>query len=188
MNLGLAESFANGLELAFNLGADIVVNTDGDHQYKGSDIKCLVKPILSNQADMVIGARQMDTITEFSAAKRFLQKFGSFIITQVAGTKVPDATSGFRAFNRRVGTALFVDRRFTYTLETIIQAARRNFRIISVPILVNPASRKSRLAKGTLNYVAKSIVDIAALVPAYAPLKFFGGLGLLSFSLGVILG
>ena len=126
-NRGLAKSFAVGLEYCFRLGADIVVNTDGDNQYPGNKINELVSPILKNKADMVIGARDIDNIKEFSFLKKRLQKFGSAVVSLSAGIKVEDSTSGFRAFNKRVGTSFSLTVPLP-TLETVIQAARKNFK------------------------------------------------------------
>lgn len=187
-NRGLANGFSSGLEYCFKLGADIVVNTDGDNQYRGEEIKYLVQPILEKKADMVIGSRDIKNIDEFSFAKKMLQKLGSYVISVTAGMPIVDATSGFRALNKRVGTSFFINRKFTYTLETIIQAARRNYQICSVPISVNSSQRKSRLSKSMMNYVTRSFFDILSIAPSYNPMKFFAYIGIAAIFLGTLIG
>lgn len=187
-NRGLAESFTTGLDYCFRLGADIVVNTDGDNQYKGENIIDLVAPLVQGRADMIIGYRDMSKISDFSFIKKILQKLGSYIVSLSAGVKVADATSGFRAFNKRVGNSFFINQRFTYTLETVIQASRKNFRVYSVPIEVNPMERKSRLSRNITHYVRRSALDIILITPSYNPMKFFSTIGLISLTAGSMLG
>src|SRR4051794_25993027 len=116
-NKGLAAGFQAGLDAALKLGADVIVNTDADNQYYGPDIVKLVGPILSGDADMVVGDRQVMTIEHFSPAKKLLQRLGSWVVRQASQTTVPDTTSGFRAYNREAAIAMQVVSRFTYTLE-----------------------------------------------------------------------
>ena len=144
-NKGLAKAFSYGINHSLKLGADIIVNTDADNQYYGGDIPKLIQPILDGKADIVIGDRQVETIKHFSPVKIFLQKFGSWVVRQVSGTNVPDATSGFRAYSREAALQINVVSDFTYTVETIISAGKKNLAIDHVPIRTNPKLRDSRL-------------------------------------------
>jgi glycosyltransferase involved in cell wall biosynthesis len=185
---GLARAFMAGLEASLAAQADVIVNTDADNQYCAEDIERLVEPILSRRADLVIGARPIDSIPSFSPLKRRLQRLGSRVVRLVSGTDVPDATSGFRALSREAALHLNVFDDYTYTLETIIAAARRGIPIESVPIRVNPPLRPSRLIRSVPRYVARSVYTILRIPFIYAPLKFFAVLGAVPFGLGFLLG
>ncbi|PKM82252.1 MAG: glycosyl transferase [Firmicutes bacterium HGW-Firmicutes-14] len=185
---GLANGFKVGIDACLRLDADIIVNTDGDNQYKGQDIPKLIQPILNRQAEMVIGDRQIDTIEHFSDTKKFLQKFGSWVVRLASATDVPDTTSGFRAYSREAATKINVLSEFTYTLETIIQAGQKNIVVSHVPIGTNEKLRDSRLFKGIREYVSRSIITIIRIYTMYRPLKVFMRLGTLLFGLGFLLG
>ena len=186
-NRGLAHAFAVGLEEALRLGADVVVNTDGDNQYRGDCVPDLVAPILAGQADMVIGDRQVRTIPHFSRLKKLLQRFGSWVVRWTSGTGVPDATSGFRAFSREAAMRLVVFSSYTYTLETIIQAGKKGLTVHSVPVKTNEKSRESRLIRSIPSYVARSAVTILRIFVMYEALKVFISLGTMFFMGGFIL-
>ncbi len=175
---GLAAAFHTGLDTALSLGADIIVNTDGDNQYPQADIPHLIAPLLRNEADIVIGNRQPATITEFSPLKRLLQVWGSWVVRLVSGTQVPDATSGFRAYTREAALRLNVFTSYTYTLETIIQAGKKGLRITHIPIQTNPRHRQSRLIRSTWDYVQQSAVTILRVYVLYEPLRTFSLIGL----------
>src|SRR5579859_6942827 len=172
-NRGLAVAFRTGLDAAVRLGADIVVNTDGDNQYRGEDIPRLVEPILSGRADFVVGDRDAAAAPHFSTGKRFLQGLGSRVVRQLSGTGVPDAPSGFRAMSREAALRLNVVTTYSYTLETLIQAGAQRFAVSSVPITARPTPRKSRLARGTLDYVVRSMVTIVRAYAMYQPIRVF---------------
>ncbi|MFD2056920.1 glycosyltransferase family 2 protein [Mesorhizobium calcicola] len=172
-NQGLAKAFMTGIETALKLGADVIVNTDADNQYDASCIPDLVRPILEKKAQIVIGARPISEIEHFSPVKKFLQKLGSFVVKLASGTTVPDAPSGFRAIHRDAAIQLNVFNRYTYTLETIIQAGRRNIPITSVPIRVNGDLRPSRLVKSIPSYVRRSLITVVRIFIVYSPLRFF---------------
>jgi glycosyltransferase involved in cell wall biosynthesis len=176
-NKGLAMAFQTGLDACLRLGADVIVNTDGDNQYPQADIPRLIAPILSGEADMVIGDRQPSTIAHFSAKKRALQSVGSWVVRKGSGTSVPDAPSGFRAFSREAAMKLNVISRYTYTLETIIQAGKKNIAVAHVPIETNADMRESRLVRGLWDYVKKSAATIVRMYAMYEPLKIFFYLG-----------
>lgn len=185
---GLAAAFTAGLDEALRRGADIIVNTDADNQYRGTDVEKLVHPLLDGNADVVIGDRNMRANPHMSGGKRFLQRLGSWTVSLASGVSLADVTSGFRAFSREAAWRINVFNPFTYTLETIIQAGNRNLKVVSVPIETNAPTRHSRLHKGNLHYLRKSIVTIFRIHTLYKPLKtffFFGSLLLLG---GIALG
>jgi glycosyltransferase involved in cell wall biosynthesis len=172
-NKGLASGFQAGLDAALKLGADVIVNTDADNQYYGGDVATLVAPIVAGQADMVVGDRQVMTIEHFSPAKKALQRLGSWVVRQASATDVPDTTSGFRAYNREAALQLQVVSKFTYTLETIIQAGKMTVAVDHVPIRTNPQTRESRLFPSMWSYVRRNGVSIFRIYSMYEPLKVF---------------
>jgi glycosyltransferase involved in cell wall biosynthesis len=174
-NKGLASAFQAGLDAGLKLGADVIVNTDADNQYNGGDIPKLVAPILAGRADMVVGDRQTHTIEHFSAAKKSLQRLGSWVVRQASSTEVPDVTSGFRAYNREAALQVQVVSSFTYTLETIIQAGKLLVAIDHVPVGTNPKTRESRLFPSTSAYVRRNALAIFRIYAQYEPLKVFWG-------------
>jgi len=168
------------------LGADIIVNTDGDNQYNGRDIEKLIKPILAGEADVVVGDRNVNAIQHFSFIKKKLQSIGSWMIRQMSGTNIPDVTSGFRAFSRDAALRLNVISRFTYTLETIIQAGKSNIALTHVPIQINPPLRPSRLFRSIRSYNKRSLATITRIYALYEPMKFFFIIGGTIFGVGFI--
>ncbi len=187
-NKGLAHGFMTGLEACLQRGADIIVNTDADNQYNAADIPRLIEPILEGRAEIVIGARPIDSIEHFSPVKKFLQKLGSKAVRIASRTSVPDAPSGFRALSRRAAQQMVVFSDYTYTLETIIEAGQKNMAITSVPIRVNEDLRPSRLVKSIRSYVQRSILTILRIFTIYRPFQFFGVIGLVLFGLGFLVG
>lgn len=187
-NMGLASGFMLGIQTCLGLGADIIVNTDADNQYCADDIQKLIDPLLAGRADMVIGARPISTIQHFSFVKKVLQRLGSYAVKLVSGTSVEDAPSGFRAISREAALRLNVFSKYTYTLETIIQAGQKNFLIESVPVRVNEDLRPSRLVKSVPAYVRKSMTTIVRMFVVYRPFRFFMVLGSLLFMAGFSIG
>ena len=172
-HVGLARAFAAGLEEALSLGADIIVNTDADNQYCADDIPNLIAPILKREAQIVIGARPITEIEDFSPLKKALQRLGSWVVRKASGSSIPDAPSGFRAYSRDAAARLCVVNTYTYTLETIIQAGRKRIPMATVPVRVNKVTRPSRLFKGIREYVSRSARTILRVFVIYAPLNFF---------------
>lgn len=172
-NHGLATAFTMGIRRCVELGADIIVNTDGDNQYKGECIKELVGPILQGKADVVVGCRPIEQIEYFSWLKKKLQRIGSGVVRRFSGTDVPDTTSGFRAYSAGAAMQLQVFNRYTYTLETIIQAGAMNMRLCSVPIEVNPKTRPSRLISSIPLYIWRSLSIILRSYITYKPFRTF---------------
>jgi len=186
-NRGLAHAFSAGLEACLDRGADIIVNTDGDHQYQGAGIQLLVAPILDGRADMVVGDRRVDTIRHFSPVKKFLQKRGSAVVRWISDTSVIDTTSGFRAFSREAAQRLMIFSNYTYTLETIIQAGKKGLTVESVPVVTNELTRESRLIRSTSSYVLRSAATIMRIFLMYEPLRVFSYLSLLPLLAGLAL-
>lgn len=187
-NRGLGNAFRAGIDRCLALGADIIVNTDGDNQYFGGDIPKLVAPILDGQADIVIGDRQPETIHHFSLVKRLLQRFGSRIISLLANASVPDVASGFRAYSRAAALRLTTITDFDHTAEHVIQAGRNRFAILSLPIRTNPKLRESRLFDHAGQFVVKSGLIGLRTYARYKALQVFSAIGLLTFTAGVLLG
>ena len=187
-NKGLAKGFMAGIDACLRNGADIIVNTDADNQYCGDDIEKLVRPILEKKADIVIGARPIDSTEHFSPLKKKLQHIGSKTVRIASGTDIPDAPSGFRAYSREAALRLNVVNQYTYTLETIIQAGHNRIPMMSVPVRTNPELRKSRLFHSMFGYVKKSMITILRSFLMYKPLKFFGVIGTIFCLLGTALG
>jgi glycosyltransferase involved in cell wall biosynthesis len=172
-NKGLAAAFQAGLDACLKLGADVIVNTDADNQYQGASIPDLVAPIIAGSADMVIGNRQVDTIEHFSWSKKRLQRLGSAVVRRASQTAIPDATSGFRAYNREAALQMQVVSSFTYTLETLIQAGKMLIALDHVPVGTNPQTRNSRLFPSTWAYVRRNALAIFRVYTMYEPLRVF---------------
>ena len=187
-NLGLARAFLTGLDASLQLGAGVIVNTDADNQYSAKDIPALVAPIIDGRAEIVVGARPIESIEHFSPVKKLLQRLGSWAVRVASNTDVADAPSGFRAISAEAARRLMVFTDYTYTLETIIQAGQKNMAITSVAVHVNPDLRSSRLVRSTWYYVRRNMVTIVRIFMIYRPVRFFGYFGSALFSIGVLIG
>jgi glycosyltransferase involved in cell wall biosynthesis len=184
---GLATAFQTGIDTALRLGADIIVNTDGDHQYPGDEIPHLIAPILAGQADYVIGDRQVDSIEHFSPLKKTLQQLGSSVVRWASETEVSDAVSGFRALSREAALRTFVTSDFSYTVENLIQAGKKRLTVATIPIATNPVERPSRLHRGNWNFIKQQGATIVRTYVTYEPLKTFTYLAAPFLLIGVIL-
>ncbi|HEY3486039.1 MAG TPA: glycosyltransferase family 2 protein, partial [Ilumatobacteraceae bacterium] len=180
-NRGLAAAFLTGLDAALRAGADVIVNTDADNQYDASGIPALVAPIADGRADIVVGERPIESIPEFSGIKKRLQRIGSWVVRKFSSTDITDAASGFRAFTRDAAMRMQVFGKYTYTLETLVQAGSEGLAVVSVPINVNPQTRESRLVKSTRQYVMRSAQTIIRSFALYRPFRFFFVIGLVPF-------
>jgi glycosyltransferase involved in cell wall biosynthesis len=187
-NQGLAYAFMAGLDAALQAGADIIVNTDADNQYRGEDVRRLIQPLLEGKADIAVGDRGVATLEHFSPLKRRLQSWGSWVVERAAGISIPDATSGFRAFTREAAMRLTVLSSYTYTLETLIQAGARRMAVTYVPIRTNPQVRQSRLIQSIPSFLVISAVTILRFYAMYRPLRLFLSLGAVLIAGGVALG
>jgi glycosyltransferase involved in cell wall biosynthesis len=183
-NKGLAAAFMAGIDASLKAGADFIVNTDADNQYAGDGIQKLLAPILSGDADIVIGDRNIGGQHQMSWRKRQLQRLGSWVVRQVSNTSVPDTTSGFRAYTREAALRMTIVSEFSYTLESIIQAGKKRMAIAHVPIATNPRTRESRLFDSLFSYIKRSAATIVRIYAMYEPLKVFTYVGLLVFSGG----
>ena len=185
-NLGLARTFRKGLDACLVRGADIIVNTDGDNQYVGADIPKLIEPILAGRADMVIGDRQTNSIPHFSPIKRLLQYLGSGVVRRLAGIWVPDTVSGFRAISREAAIRLNIVSSFSYTIETVIQAGKRQLAVDSVHVRTNPKTRDSRLFKSIPHFIKNSLGTMVRMYAMYQPLRMFLFIGAAMLLLGAL--
>jgi glycosyltransferase involved in cell wall biosynthesis len=185
-NQGLAYAFRDGLIGALELGADIIVLTDGDNQYPQERIPDLIQPILAGRADVVIADRQTRTIEHFSPLKKFWQRSGTWFLNRVAGTAVPDATSGFRAFSKEAALKLNLVSRYSFGMETIIQSGHKRMAFATITIKTNPKTRESRLIKSDLTHVRKSGSTILRGLVTYKPYAVFLSLGLFLLLVGLI--
>ena len=177
-NKGLARAFRTGIETSLALGADIIVNTDGDNQYAGTDIPRLIAPILAGEADIVVGDRQTAKVPHFSFGKKLLQALGSFVVRQLSHTDVPDTVSGFRAISREAALHLNIVSSFSYTIEMLIQAGRKQMAVTSVPVATNAKTRRSRLFKSIPNFIRQSLVTMVRMYAMYRPLRMFFYIGM----------
>lgn len=186
-NRGLAAAFMTGLDAGLRLGADVIVNTDADNQYVADCIPELIAPVCDGSADLVVGERPIVDIDDFSWTKKKLQRMGSWVVRKFSGTDVADAPSGFRAMSREAALRLQVFGRFSYTMETLVQANAEGLSVTSVPVRVNPKTRESRLAKSTFQYLRRSSQTIVRSFALYHPFKFFFRVGLVPFTVGMLL-
>jgi glycosyltransferase involved in cell wall biosynthesis len=185
-NMGLARSFHDGVQRALEMGADIVVNTDGDNQYPQEKITELVQPVIKGEAEIVIADRQTSKIAHFSPFKKFLQRVGSHVVNLAAGTNLPDAASGFRAYSRESLMRLNVITSFSYCMETIIQAGNKRLAITSIPITTNQKTRESRLFKSTAQHVRQSAMAIIRSYMMYKPYVLFASVAVILLLVGLI--
>jgi glycosyltransferase involved in cell wall biosynthesis len=176
-NRGLAAAFQSGVDAALAAGADIIVNTDADGQYAGEDIAALVAPIVAHQADLVIGDRGVGRNAHFGPFKRLLQRLGSAVVRSLSGTEVTDAVSGFRALSRAAAQRITITTEFSYTTDMLIQAGRKRFKIVSVPVRTNATERPSRLFKSIPQFIARQLMTMTRAYATYNPLRTFALIG-----------
>ena len=183
-NMGLGFAFNRGRIFALEQGADILVNTDADNQYKSEFLQDLIEHLKNSKTDIVVGVRKFDDIKHFSKSKIFLQKLGTSVVRLISGQKISDASSGFRAYNKEAIKKLRVDSNYSYTLETLIQAKEKDLLIGEVPIQINPPTRESRLFKSTTEFILKQMLIILKTFLLYKPLQFFSTLSVLPIFIG----
>jgi glycosyltransferase involved in cell wall biosynthesis len=185
-NKGLAYSFRDGIRKSLEVGADVIVITDGDNQYPQDRIPDLIQPILDGQADIVIADRQTSTIEHFSPSHKILQKVGTWVLNKAAGTNIPDGTSGFRAFTKEAALSLNLVTRYSFGMETIIQAGNKKQAIATIVIKTNPKTRESRLFKSPWQHARRQAVVIMRSFMMYKPYSVFLTLGGIFFIAGAI--
>ena len=187
-NRGLARAFAVGMDRCLELGADLIVGTDGDNQYKSSQISDLLAPILRGEADLVVGDRGVASNPHFAFLKRLLERMGSLVVGVAAGRRIPDAVSGFRAYSREAALALNVSTTHSYSVDTLLQAVRKGLALKFVPVETNATERKSRLAPSTAIYIRRQAATALRLYYIYQPLRLFAAAGALMVAAGAALG
>ena len=187
-NRGLAFAFAAGLEACCRRGADVIANVDADNQYRADALPALCAPVREGRADIVVGCRPIAQIAHFSAVKKLLQRLGSAVVRLISGADVADATSGFRAYSRRAALTLNVHSRYTYTLETLVQARQARLVVATVAVGVNPPTRPSRLMRSTGEYLRRSMLTMLRAFVIYRPLRFFMVPAVVLGMAGVVLG
>tara|TARA_Y100000310_G_scaffold345552_1_gene466415 strand:- start:5815 stop:6849 length:1035 start_codon:yes stop_codon:yes gene_type:complete len=185
-NRGLARTFRKGIDECLKLGADIIVNTDGDNQYAGWDIPKLIKPILEEKADVVVGDRKTQDIQHFTPLKKLLQRLGSYVVKKVSGVQVPDAVSGFRAYSREAALQLNIISPFSYTIEALIQSGKKHMAVTHVPVETNAKTRDSRLFTSIPKFIERQLTTIVRMYTMYQPLRVFVLLGALFTLIGLI--
>jgi glycosyltransferase involved in cell wall biosynthesis len=185
-NLGLARSFRRGLDACLRLGADLIVNTDGDNQYAGSDIPKLIQPILDGKAELVIGDRQTATIPHFSPMKRFLQWLGSGVVRRLSGVQVPDTVSGFRAISQEAALKLNIISSYSYTVEMLIQAGKKQMAVAHIPVRTNPQTRESRLFTSIPKFIESQLTSMIRMYAMYRPLRVFFYIGTVLSLVGIV--
>lgn len=176
-NRGLAAAFQSGIDTALAAGADIIVNTDADGQYAGEDIAKLVAPIVAHEADLVIGDRGVGENAHFGPFKRLLQRLGSAVVRSLSRTEVTDAVSGFRALSRAAAQRITITTEFSYTTDMLIQAGRKRFKIVSVPVRTNATLRPSRLFTSIPQFISRQLMTMARAYATYNPLRTFAVIG-----------
>jgi len=185
-NRGLARTFRTGVDACLRLGADVIVNMDGDNQYRGRDIPKLIRPILDGQVEIVVGDRQTREVDHFSASKKLLQQVGSAVVRRLSGLNIPDAVSGFRAMSRTAALRLNIVSPFSYTIEMLIQAGKKHMAVTSVPIETNPATRESRLFSSIPRFIERSLTTMIRMYAMYQPLRVFFFIGSLFMVTGLL--
>ncbi len=183
---GLASAFAAGVEECLRRGADIIVNTDGDNQYRGADVAQLVRPIIEGQADAVVGDRPVDSISHFSWANKIGHRLGGVVTRKMSNVPVRDVTSGFRAFSREAALRLNIVSEYSHTLESLIQLGNKKLKVVSVPVAVNPKTRESRLMKNSLGFIYSQMSTLLRVYTAFRSLRVFSFIGLLISLLGMV--
>lgn len=185
-NCGLATAFLTGIRYSLMLGADVIVNTDADNQYRGDDIALLTAPIVAGSADFVVGLRPVREM-RVPGWKKLLHWMGSRVVMAASGTAIVDAPSGFRAFSSHAASRLHVFNSYTYTLETIIQAGNSGLRTATVPIRINGDLRPSRLISNPFVYIFKSAVIIVRTFMIYRGFSVLIASGFLLGLVGCVL-
>ena len=185
-NKGLGRAFRHGIDACLLAGADIIVNTDGDNQYCGADICKLIEPVLRGEVDIVIGDRQLARLSHLANHRKFFQWLGSAVVRKFAGVQVPDAVSGFRAISRSAALRLNIVSLFSYTIEMLIQAGKRQIAVTSVPVRTNPKSRESRLFNSIPRFIERSLTTMVRVYGMYQPLRTFFYIATILVAIGLI--
>lgn len=187
-NEGLGITFKDGLEAALEMGADIIVNIDGDGQYNAREIPALAKPLVEDKADIVLGWRDIDRLDFMPRGKRIGNKVATWLTNKISGMVIKDAQSGFRAFSREAALRMNLSGKYTYVQETIIEAKYKGLKIEQIPIEFRPRQGESRLIPSLTTYARRAGAIILGTYWGYHPLKILSFIGILLILFGIILG
>lgn len=188
-NLGLARSFCDGMEAALKAGAGIAVCIDADGQYDPKEIPKLIKPVAAGEADIVLGSRFAGEIEEMPLQKKWGNMIATKVTSLLSGLKITDAQTGFRAFSKEAMLRMSISSDFTYTQETIIQAAFKGLRVREVPIrFLKRKHGSSRLFSSIFSYAWRAGLTIIKSVFYYAPMTFFSLAAAVSGLIGLAFG
>jgi glycosyltransferase involved in cell wall biosynthesis len=187
-NRGLACAFRRGVEEGINLNADVIVNIDADGQYVGGEIRKLIEPIRKGEADVVLGSRFAGSIEHMPLSKRVGNIVATRITGFLSGIKVTDAQTGFRAFSREAALRLNVLSDYTYTQETIIQAAHSGLTVKEVPVTFRKRKGESRLISNIFSYALRSGSTILKTYLNHRPMRTFTFIGGAVFAAGLAVG
>jgi glycosyltransferase involved in cell wall biosynthesis len=185
----LAYSFQVAIDRALKLDADIAVSIDGDLQFLPEEIDLLVQPIVEKKADFVPGSRFRKGMRpeNMSKGKYYGNQLGAYVVSKLTNQEFDDVTCGFRAYSREAMLQMNINSKYTYTQESFQLMASKNLNIVQVPISIKYfEGRKSRVVKSITSFITISAFNILRAFRDFAPIKFFGILGLVPFFLGII--
>ncbi len=180
-NKGLARTFERALWEALQHGADIIVNTDGDNHYDQSRIGDLIKPILEEKAEIVIGSRK-----NLNTKNKTLNKIGSYVMTSWAGLPKYDVSTGFRAYTKEAAMRLQIYSTHTYVHTTLMSAHDSGLVTVEVPIPDRVVDRPSRLINSIPEHIWKAGWNIVRNIVVFRPMRFFGSFGLIIAIIGAV--
>jgi len=188
-NRGLVNAFERGINYAVSNNYDYIVNLDADGQHDPADIPRLVRPLLNNRADMVIGSRFKKRKPKKGFIKFFGNIFFSELISVLTQTRITDAQSGYRAFSYEVAEKIKLNKGYTYTQQMIIQANYHRFKIVEIPIIERRRlAGKSRLIKNPFDFLFKAGYLLLTVLISYNPLLVFSSIGFASMVAGTLIG
>ena len=187
-NFGLAETFKTEMKKCLEMGADIIVHTDADGQYRAEEIPNLIEEVKKG-SDLVLGSRFKGHIESMPIIKRIGNKAFSRVISEITKQKITDGQTGFRAFTKEIAK-LPITSNHTYTQEQIIRASKEKFKIKEIPAYFakRGGKTKSRLMKSPFEYATRAWINLFRIYRDYEPLRFFGYIGGLFILVGVFLG
>ena len=190
-NKGVGAAFRTGTAAALELGADAMVNMDGDGQFNPEDIPKLLALITDGRADFTTCTRFQDEalIPKMPKIKLWGNRMVAKIISFIIGKKIYDASCGFRAYSREALLRLNLYGNFTYTHESLIDLAYKGIEVEEVPLTVRGEREfgQSRVANNLWKYGYRTLKIILKTLKDYKPFQFFGTLGAAIFLFGIIL-
>jgi len=184
-NQGLAKAISYGFEKCLEHYADILVILDADGQYDPKEIPLLLKPIIENKADLVLGDRQIMKLDHMPLQKKIGNRMTSKVVSRLIGQKIRDGQTGFRAFNKNALNKIHIFSGYTYTQETLLQAKYKGLKLLEVPVTFRARADESRLISNIFTYAFKSVSLLASTIAFYNSFKFFGILSAILFVFGL---